>query len=91
METPGHDQLLKRVPFLSDLTPDELRKLSALLVEETHPAGTVIFEENSLGNVFYIITSGRVEITKHIPGRERQSLAIGEVADFFGERVAVSA
>jgi len=85
METPGHDQLLKRVPFLSDLTPDELRKLSALLVAETHPAGTVIFEENSLGNVFYIITSGRVEITKHIPGRERQSLAIGEVADFFGE------
>ena len=84
MTRSDHDRLLQRIPFLSDLTPDELREVSALLVQEVHPAGTVIFEEDSPGHVFYIIKSGRVEVSKHIRGHEH-SLVIGEIADFFGE------
>jgi signal transduction histidine kinase len=84
MATSDHYDLLRRIPFLSDLTSDELGELSALLVEEVHPEGAVIFEENSVGHVFYIIESGRVEVTKRVRGHE-SPVVVGEIADFFGE------
>src|SRR5262245_41972751 len=83
MPTPDLSHRLTRLPLLADLTPAELYDLTSIHVEQSYPAVTLIFEEGSLDDAFYIITSGKVEITKHVRGHGQ--VVIGEISDFFGE------
>jgi CRP-like cAMP-binding protein/Ca2+-binding EF-hand superfamily protein len=57
--------LLARVPFLKDATENLIAVLAASLVTEKHPAGGVVFQENSPGAKFYLIASGLVRVSKH--------------------------
>ena len=49
----------------------------------------VIFEEGSIGDEFYIIESGKVEISQRIGGR-KTAIAVLEKGDFFGEMAALT-
>jgi len=52
--------------------------------EETHEAGEVIFEEGSHGSAVYVLSSGRVEISKMVKG-EKIVVDILGPGDMFGE------
>ncbi len=51
---------------------------------ETHKAGEIIFEEGSHGSAVYILSSGKVEISKVVQGKKLVLGALGP-GDMFGE------
>ncbi|RMH70914.1 MAG: GHKL domain-containing protein [Gemmatimonadetes bacterium] len=81
----NHNDLLRNISFFKMLSDADLSEISAVLTEEFYPAGTLIFEEGSVGHTFYIIKSGRIEITKRVGESKEHLVAIEEVNDFFGE------
>lgn len=51
--------------------------------------GEVIFEEDSVGQEFYIIESGKVEISQRT-GAKKTTIAVLEEGDFFGEMASLT-
>jgi MFS family permease len=72
--------LLSSLPIFAPLGPAVLDGLARRLVREEVPAGTVILAEGDVGERFYVIESGRVEVTHgEMPVRHEGP------GDYFGE------
>ena len=76
---PGTD-LLTGIPMFSPLAPASLEFLARRLVPRSAPAGTAIVSEGEPSDRFYLIVSGRVEVTQG--GR---ALRVEGPGEFFGE------
>lgn len=75
---------LKGVPVFQKVDGEGLRYLAEKAEEKVVGAGNIIFRENELGSVMYIVRRGKVEVFKEL-GREKKTIAVlGEKA-FFGE------
>jgi len=61
---------------------DQLRQLAR---QRTYPAGTVLCHQGKVEDVFYIVVSGQVAITRVQPEGEEQLLGIARPNDYFGE------
>ncbi|MHB1846951.1 MAG: cyclic nucleotide-binding domain-containing protein [Deltaproteobacteria bacterium] len=81
--------LLKKVTLFEGLTSPQLAKVAALLVERSVPAGSRIFKEGEGGVEFYVVLSGKVRISKMVPGVGEEALAILEPGAYFGEMALV--
>ena len=79
-------QSLFREQRLSSL---EINLLSTLSRERRLAPGEVLFREGDAGNEMYILLSGRVMISKYIPGAGEEALAFLERGDFFGEMALI--
>ncbi len=75
---------LRRVPLFSDLPDADLELLAAGAVEETVPAGTVVFREGDHGDRACVIIDGEVEVVK-ASGPNEILLAIRHPGDVVGE------
>lgn len=75
---------LKEVPLVAQYSMEELGKLGALLVVETHAAGTVIVKQGDAGEGFYIIEKGKVEVIRQ-DGPNKEKIADLGTGDYFGE------
>jgi len=78
------EELLRRVPFLRDLPPEEFFVISARLHGQTFAAGEVIFRQGDPGDALYIIARGVVRISRR-EGYEWRHLATLMAGNFFGE------
>ena len=67
-----------------DLDDAALKQLSGLVRTATYPPGILICKEGAYENVFYLIVSGEVAITKHLEGEEERVLRHSVAGDFFG-------
>jgi len=76
--------VLKRVPFLSDLDDEFIHRIADALTTVYYDAGEKIFERGSEGSVFYVIREGKVEY-EH---RKRGIKVLGP-GDYFGEQAIV--
>ncbi|MDX2097707.1 MAG: cyclic nucleotide-binding domain-containing protein [Leptolyngbyaceae cyanobacterium bins.59] len=75
-------ELLRTVPYFEQLNDSELQQLYAVGSQKTVQEGEYICRENEMGNAFYIILSGSVEVyIEHLQKYLRQ-LTEG---NFFGE------
>ena len=72
---------LKRVYLFKTLSNEQLMKLVNALKTQDFADGQVIMEQNSIGETFYLIKWGKVEIV-----RDGQSLRNIGKNDYFGER-----
>jgi CRP-like cAMP-binding protein len=73
-------EALKRAPLFEGLSKKELTELARVTDDLEIAPGTVLCREGSLGQEFFAVIDGEVEVTKggkRIPGREK--------LDFFGE------
>ena len=77
--------LLRKVSLFEGLTPAQLEKVAALLVEREVPAGEHLFREGDSGSEFFVVLSGKVRISKIVPGVGEEALAILEPGAYFGE------
>jgi CRP/FNR family cyclic AMP-dependent transcriptional regulator len=66
--------LLRTIELFSGLNEDQLKKLAALFVEKTFRADDVIFEQGTVGDSFFIIQEGFVEI---VVGEEHTLVNLG--------------
>ncbi|MBN1667797.1 MAG: cyclic nucleotide-binding domain-containing protein, partial [Anaerolineales bacterium] len=76
--------LLRQIPIFSDMDEQHLHLVWAQMQAESYPAGTVIIRQGELGEVFYVIESGQVEMTIMIPDGEQNVDQRGP-GEYFGE------
>ena len=60
----NHTVILKNIDIFSQLSDHEREKLQSVIIEESFPKSTFIFHKHSVGDKFYIIKVGTVEIRK---------------------------
>jgi CRP-like cAMP-binding protein len=82
---PVRFEQLSSVDIFSRLTPEGLALIAEVSTEEQHDAGTVIFRQGDPGDKLYLILSGRVRISREVPGMGEEALAILKEGDVFGE------
>jgi CRP-like cAMP-binding protein len=76
---------LKNVGLFSGLKPAALELIAHVAAEETHAAGTKIFQHGDAGDKLYLILEGRVRISREVPGMGEEALAILGPGQVFGE------
>jgi CRP/FNR family transcriptional regulator len=77
--------LLRRVPLFSQLSPDELERISAVAVPRSYPKGVRVFHEGDHSDACYIVRSGDLRVTReHSDGRAIALATLGP-GDIFGE------
>jgi MFS family permease len=73
-------RILRSVPLFSGLDAPVLERLASSLASVDIPEGAVVFRQGDLGDLFYIIEEGTVQVV--IDGEEVERLG---ASDFFGE------
>lgn len=76
---------LKKIPFLSALTPQHLREVYRIGRElELEPDETVFAKREDADAVF-VVLSGRIKIFSRSPSKKSKTFAYLKTGDFFGE------
>jgi hypothetical protein len=80
---------LRRIHLFRNLNDQDLAVVAAMFKEEVYKEGDVIFSQDSVADLFYIIYQGKVLITR-IHRKEEQELASLISGDYFGEEAMLS-
>jgi CRP-like cAMP-binding protein len=80
---------LKKIPLFANLTGDHLEKVAAIATQKHVRANEKIFQEGEVGSEMYLIASGKVRISKMVPGIGEEALAILEPGSYFGEMALI--
>ncbi len=72
---------LRNIPFLSDLSEEDLRALAQRMTLKTATAGTLLFQAEDTANALYVVHAGEVEIVD----ARGVSLAVLRPGSFTGE------
>lgn len=59
-----YNEHLKQVPLFADLSDDELESISRAATELDYPAGKVLMREGSVAYEMFVVTSGKLEVTR---------------------------
>jgi HD-GYP domain-containing protein (c-di-GMP phosphodiesterase class II) len=76
---------LREISFLSSMTDSDLQQIAEIITERHYEKGSVIIEEKTKAERFFIIHRGKIEISKHFEGGEKAVLSIQSDGAFFGE------
>ncbi|KAH8867314.1 cGMP-dependent protein kinase 1 [Schistosoma japonicum] len=80
-------KFLKSVPTFKDLNLEVLGKVSVVLGSEHYEPDEYVIREGERGNTFYIITGGKVKVTKNSGnGCNEQFIRYMTRGDWFGEK-----
>jgi cAMP-dependent protein kinase regulator len=55
--------LLRRMPLFAELEPQQVQLIAAQLQEESFEAGEAIIQQGEIGETFYVIEEGRVQVS----------------------------
>jgi CRP/FNR family cyclic AMP-dependent transcriptional regulator len=76
---------LARIQLFNGLSQPALDLVASIATEEHHPKGTVLFRVGDPGDALFLILSGRVRISREVPGMGEEALTILGAGDAFGE------
>lgn len=76
---------LKKISFFSSMSDYDLRQIAVIITERRYDAGSVIIEERTEAERFFIVYQGKIEIYKRFEGGEKAVLSIQSDGAFFGE------
>ena len=76
---------LPPTPLFSDLKKEELSRVMEKIQARRFAKGKTVCREGDPGNSIYIISHGRVAVTRQPPGQEKRVLAELKEGEFFGE------
>lgn len=77
--------LLSRIPVFSDLPGHELDHLQSTLQVKTLEPGEILFREGEVGEHFYVLTEGKLEILLGIGTKEELVLNMLGPGEYLGE------
>jgi len=80
---------LRKIPLFASLTNDHLNTILSIGKERVIEPSQPVFKEGEAGNEFFVIISGKVRISKMVPGIGEEALAILEPGDYFGEMALI--
>jgi CRP-like cAMP-binding protein len=78
-------ELLIQIPLFKTLPDSELEHLAANLSVCVYSPGSIIFREGEVGDRFYIILDGDVEVIKAIGTSDERNLGVRSQGQFIGE------
>jgi CRP-like cAMP-binding protein len=78
-------EYLSRVPLFAGLTAPALEIVARVASEESFRRGERIFAHGEVGEKLFVISAGRVRISREIAGMGEEALAILEPGAVFGE------
>ena len=78
-------ELLKEADPFKGLNDKEMQGIEELGTVRKYSKGEVVFEENSEGNEFFVVISGRIAINKNIAGGRKRNLSNLKQGEVFGE------
>ncbi|NBD13639.1 MULTISPECIES: cyclic nucleotide-binding domain-containing protein [Corallococcus] len=81
--------VLKKVALFEGLTQGQLAKVARIASSRTYSAGDYLFREGDTGQDMFILTDGKVRISKSVPGIGEEALAILEAGQYFGEMAVI--
>jgi CRP-like cAMP-binding protein len=64
-------ELLRRMPLFAELDAQQIQLIAAQLREETYEPGAVIMRQGEIGEIFYVIEGGRVQVSVTQDGAEK--------------------
>jgi CRP/FNR family cyclic AMP-dependent transcriptional regulator len=76
---------LRVIPMFSGVSTEVLASIASLLIERRFRKHKTIVEEGAPGDYMYIISEGRVKVTKLSGDGREKILELLDVGDFFGE------
>lgn len=76
---------IAQVPLFACLPLEELRHLQETLKVRALPEGAVLFHEGEVGDYFYVILEGELEIIKAQGTQEEHIIAVRNSGEFIGE------
>ena len=79
------EKLLARTPLFKCLPEDEISKLSETLRVLEIPPNQVLFREGEIGDRFYIIIQGQIEVIKALGTPEERFIGLRGPGEFIGE------
>ncbi|MBN2147380.1 MAG: cyclic nucleotide-binding domain-containing protein [Anaerolineales bacterium] len=62
-----HTDFIPQLPLFANLTAQAAQALSAIMEEKKLPSGAVLFRQGDPGNGFYIVISGKLSASQHMP------------------------
>ncbi len=80
-------ELLQKLPIFSRLTYDETARLAPIIQHVDVTAGTVVIEQNALGDALYVVQDGEVQVSRDAEGGEELHEELGRLGtgELFGE------
>ena len=78
-------QKLQANPLFQKLPENELKKLAAKMTRREIQAGNILFNEGDLGEHFYVIAEGALEVIKSLDTKNERLIAIRKQGSFIGE------
>jgi serine phosphatase RsbU (regulator of sigma subunit) len=78
-------KILAQVPLFKDLSEEELDHLAGMLRVRELPPDTLLFSEGDVGDRFYTVIYGEVEVIKALGTAEEWMLGIRGPGEFIGE------
>lgn len=78
-------QFLRRCALFSELDDEDLTQLLMIGRTRRFPPESMILAEGTLGSALHVIHTGKVRISKVVPGVGEEALAILDPGDVFGE------
>lgn len=82
-------RLLKKIPFLSALSPKHLSEVYRLAEELSLSAGQPVFAKRQDADAMFIVLSGRIKIYTNSASKKRKTFAYLKDGEFFGEMALV--
>lgn len=83
------DSPISRIALFQGLSARSLARVSSIATEQHYPIGTVLFRAGDVGDRLYLITAGRVRISREVPGMGEEALTILGAGDYFGEMAVI--
>src|ERR687892_2829873 len=77
--------LLRKVPLFSELSSEELERISRVAVPRSFPKGVRVFHEGDHSDACYIVRTGDLRVTREHPDGRAIALATLGPGDIFGE------
>ena len=84
-------ELIKNISLFEKLEDSDIEKLVSVVQKGSIPSGTEFFKEGDIGDAFYVLTNGEVEVSKEINGKKTVLTTIksGDENNFFGEMALI--
>jgi len=83
-------EILTQIPILADVDEDDLQNVIKNVKVKKYSKGTYVFHEGDIGDTFYVIKSGQIEILRKDRNNEEKRVAILYPDNFFGEMALIN-
>ncbi|MBI2567681.1 MAG: SpoIIE family protein phosphatase [Candidatus Schekmanbacteria bacterium] len=77
--------MLRKIPFLTDLSDKQLSEVAPYFTERSYAAGEFIIREGQVGDELFVVKSGSVKVSKNTVDGTEQIASVGKPGTFYGE------